>query len=111
MISLFDARFSMFLIFDVLGLCLCSFLLKKFIKKFPNKLIPLTNVIVSLITTLIYLDFHFDNHAPIFFRVVMGILDGLAAVGLHQFIKKTYQYFIINWKIKNFKKDKRKIIS
>ena len=109
--SLYDLRFSLFIIVDVIGLCLCSFLLKRFIKKFPNKLIPLTNVCVSLITTTLYLNYHFQRKAPFLFLFVMGILDGLSAVGLHQLIKKTYQFFLINWKAKHIRKDKRKVIS
>ena len=109
--SLYDLRFSLFIIADVIGLCLCSFLLKKFVKKFPNKLIPLTNVCVSLATTMLYLNYHFQRKAPLLFLIVMAMLDGLSAVGLHQLIKKTYQFFLINWKVKHIKKDKRKIIS
>ena len=109
--SLYDVRFSIFIIIDILGLCLCSFLLKRGIKKFPNKLIPLANVIVSITTTILYLDYHFNKKAPLLFLIVMGIIDGLAATGLHQLIKQTKQYITIKYKLKNFKKDKRKIVS
>ena len=109
--SLYDVRFSIFIIIDILGLCLCSFLLKKFVKKFPNKLIPLVNVTLSTITTMLYLDYHFQNRAPMLFLAVMGVIDGLAATGLHQLVKQTSQYLFIKNKIKNFKKDKRKVIS
>ena len=109
--SLYDVRFSIFIIIDILGLCLCSFLLKKFIKKFPNNLIPLVNVIISLITTILYLDYHFNNKAPFLFLAVMGVIDGLAATGLHQLIKQTSRYLFVKKKLKNFNKDKRKIIS
>ena len=109
--SLYDVRFSIFIIIDILGLCLCSFLLKKFVKKFPNNLIPLINVIISTITTILYLDYHFKNKAPFLFLAVMGVIDGLAATGLHQLIKQTAKYIFIKKKLRNFNKDKRKIIS
>lgn len=109
--SLYDARFSIFIMIDILGLCLCSFLLKRFVKKFPNKLIPLVNVITSIITTVLYLDYHFNKKAPLLFLFVMGVIDGLAATGLHQLIKQTKQYVFIKGKLKHFKKDKRKIVS
>ncbi len=108
--SLYDARFSIFIILDILGICLSAFIFKKFIKKFPNKLIPLVNISMSMITTICYLDYHFQKKAPMLFLIVMGLIDGLAATGLHQLVKQTKQYIFIKWKIKNFRKDKRKIV-
>ena len=90
--SLYDARFSIFIILDVLGICLSAFILKKFIKKFPNKLIPLVNICISMITTVCYLDYHFNKKAPMLFLIVMGLMDGLAATGLHQLVKQTRHY-------------------
>ena len=109
--KVYNLKFSLFIIFDVLGLYLCSFLLKRVVKKFPNKLIPLVNVILSIVTTMLYLDYHFEHKAPIRFLFVMGCLDGLAATGLHRLIKQTHQYLTIKKTISNLKKDKRKVIS
>lgn len=110
MTSIYDLKFSIFSLVDVLGLCLCSFILKKYVKKFPNKLIPIVDVVLSLITSLLYLTYHFSGF-PIRFYIITGIENGLAAVGLHQLIKQTKQYLKIRKIFKNFKKDERKVIS
>lgn len=113
MISLFDCGYTLFTITDILGLFVCAFLLKKFTKCFPNKLIPIVSVVLSIFTSLIYV-IHNGNKGiefPNYFFLLAGIINGLAAVGLHQVGKQTMTYFSLRKQMKNFNKDKRKIVS
>ena len=110
MIRIYDLKFSIFSLVDILGLCLCGFILKKYINKFPNKLTPIVVVSLSLVTSFFYLSYHFGGF-PIHFYLITGLENGLASIGLHQIYKQTSRYLKIKRVFKNFKKDERKIIS
>lgn len=103
MMRLYDVRFSLFTIFDILGICLCAFLLKKFVRNFPHKLIPIMNVCLSLLTTFIYLHHHRTGW-PVYFLIVTGITGGLAATGLHQVFKQTRIYLTIKYYLRQITK-------
>ena len=111
MTKLYDLRFSFFCFADIVLLCFMSFVLKKFVKKFPNKLIPIVDVVVSLLTTISYIRYK-GIEVPLHFTIIMGIVDGLAAVGLHQVYKQTKAYFVLKKLMRtsiNSKKKYRKI--
>lgn len=62
------------------------------IPKFPNNLIPVTNLIASLICLIFWAPLIRTNY-PLGLRIFNGILYGFAVTGIHQFFKQLHDYF------------------
>lgn len=100
MINLKCVNFILFSIFDILCLTLGGHIVKKHIKPFPNKMIPLLNTVMSLIATCVWSILSKHTHS-ILFCGYMGLVYGLASIGLHQVIKQTISYFKLRKYLKN----------
>lgn len=101
MINIPCVSFTVFGAFNILCLALAGFILKKYLIRFPNKLIPILNVFASIVITCIY--GVLSNHVHLlYFYIFIGMIYGLASVGLHQMVKQTRDYF----KLKKYMKDR-----
>ena len=110
MINVSCVSFIVFSILDILFLNFIGHIVKKRFVVFPNKLIPILNIILSLIATCIWGVFSEHNYA-ISIYIQIGIVYGLASVGLHQVVKQTIDYFKIYNYIKKGQKKKSHIVS
>lgn len=90
-----------------LSICLGSYFLKNKIPQFPNRLIPIVNLIVSMLLVTLWYPL-IIMHYPLPLRIFNGILYGLAATGLHQLVKQTRDYIRIKKYIKYLKSNHRK---
>lgn len=101
MTNLMHSNFVFFSTMDILCLSIGTFILKKYVRKFPHKLIPIFNVMIS--TVLTWLWALKEGHACLMY-IQIGFCYGLSSVGLHQLIKQTNNYI----RICKYKKQKRK---
>lgn len=100
MITLRCLSFMLFSILDILCLTIGGYIIKKRIRPFPNKLIPLLNTVVSFIAACVWSVASKHTHSILFCGYI-GIVYGLASIGLHQIIKQTINYVKIRRYIKN----------
>lgn len=75
-----------------LCICLGAYIIKRFIVKFPNKLIPVLNLIVAILLVCIWGPL-IKAHWPLSLRIFNGVIYGLCATGLHQIFKQTHTFF------------------
>lgn len=110
MINVSCVDFIIFSILDILFLNIAGYIIKKYFVVFPNKMIPMLNTLTSLIITCIWGVASEHNHT-ILFCAQIGIIYGLASIGLHQITKQTIDYFRIRKYMKKQYKNKSHIIS
>lgn len=103
MISIFWTNFLTFTLVDILGLYLGCYLVKKYIRKFPEQLIPIIAVISSVLLSFIWVQIRDVNHV-MYFYLEIGIVHGLAVVGLNQLYKQTRKYILYRRALKVLKK-------
>ena len=60
--------------------------------KFPNKLIPILNLIAAVLLVCIWEPLIKANW-PLSLRIFNGVIYGLCATGLHQLFKQTHTFF------------------
>lgn len=110
MIDIPCINFIVFSILDILFLNLAGYVIKRYLIAFPNKLIPILNMVASLIITCIWGVASQHNHT-IFFCAQVGAIYGLASTGLHQVIKQTTDFFRIRNYLKSEQKKKSHIVT
>lgn len=74
------------------------------IPKFPNGLIPLTNLIASILLLVFWAPL-IRSHWPLGLRIFNGILYGFAVTGIHQFFRQTRDYIRLRKLRKQMKKN------
>lgn len=89
-----------------LSICLGSFLLKHWVPQFPNKLIPIVNLVVAVICVIVWFPLIKMGY-PLELRVFNGVLYGLSSTGLHQIFKQTNEYIRLR-KYKKYYDSKRR---
>lgn len=110
MINIPCVNFVIFSTIDILFLVLAGCIIKKYLVAFPNKLIPILNTVASLIITCVWGVASNHDH-PLFFCAQVGVIYGLASIGLHQMVKQTVDYFKIRNYMKKELNKKSRIIS
>lgn len=96
----FHIRFLAFSITDIILLYTSCWTIKKFIKVFPEQLIPLFSVAMSIIAAAIWI--HVENITPgIYYMIEIGIMHGFGVVGIHQFYKQAKKYILYRKGLKN----------
>ncbi len=105
----FYARFFLFSAFDILFLYISCWMLKHLVHKFPEQLIPLYSVTMSILLALIWIDV--ENITPGYYYLFeIGIMHGFGVIGINQLYKQTIKY--IKYRkglkiLKEIKKSKR----
>lgn len=84
-----------------------SYFVRHYINVFPNKLIPILNILVAVSCMVIWTPL-IKAHWPISLRIFNGILYGLSATGLHQLIKQ-FKSFIRMQKYRKLIREKLKL--
>lgn len=98
----FHLRFITFSVVDVALLYTSCWLIKKYIKIFPEQLIPVLSVAMSVLTAMIWI--HAENISPgIYYMFEIGIMHGFGVVGIHQFWKQIKKYVLYRRGLKNLK--------
>lgn len=104
--TLFHIRFLLFSLFDITCLYIACWCIKKYIKIFPEQLIPLFSVLMSVLTALIWI--HVENISPgIYYMVEIGVMHGFGVVGINQFWKQMKKYILYKRGLKNLKEIKK----
>lgn len=110
MINITCVNFIIFSIVDILFLTLAGYINKRYIIAFPNKLIPILNILTSLVITCLWGVISKHDHT-ILFCAQVGVIYGMASIGLHQAIKQTIDYFKIRRYIREKFSDESHIVS
>lgn len=105
MIQLFPHRFIIIAITNIGGLLFCCSVLKKYLPKFQDHLIPLFTLTVSTLTSVIWGSFG-AAQPHILFYLFLGLIEGLATTGLHQTYKQLRRHIIYTKELKKLNADK-----
>ena len=102
----FHIRFLAFSITDITALYITCWIIKKWIKVFPEQLIPLFSLVMSVLAATIWI--HVENITPgIYYMFEIGIMHGFGVVGIHQFYKQFKKYVLYRKGLKNLKEIKK----
>lgn len=105
MIQLFPHRFIIIAIANIGGLLFCCSVLKKYLPKFQDHLIPLFTITVSTLTSVIWSCLG-AAQPHTFFYMFLGLVEGLATTGLHQTYKQLRRHIIYTKELKKLNADK-----
>ena len=97
-----DLLFTIFIRYGALvPVCIIigAYVVKHNIPAFPNKLIPILNIIVAVLCLIFWTPL-IKAQWPLSLRIFNGLLYGFAATGVHQTFKQIGSYF----RIKKYKK-------
>ena len=77
-------------------------IIKKYIKIFPEQLIPLFSIVMSIVAALIWV--YVEKITPgIYYVFEIGIMHGFGVTGIHQFYKQGQKYILYRKGLKNLK--------
>lgn len=108
MVRMINYSFILYSIICIICLCLCGYIIKRYVFVYPNKLIPIFNVIFSVVMSCVW-SLGIEHKLDILFIFFVGTIYGLASVGLHQIIKQTYTHIKMMGLRKSGKKRGRRV--
>lgn len=103
-----DFLFTIFIRYGALVpvcILISSFALKHATPAFPNKLIPIINITVSIFC-LVFWSPLIKAHWPLSLRIFNGLLYGFAATGIHQTFKQLRSFIRLNKYKKKLRKER-----
>lgn len=107
MIQLIPHRFITVAIVNIISMLAGCYIIKKYIKQFPEHLIPIFSLVMEIIVSTLWCYFGaVESHA--FFYIFVGAIEGLATTGVYQVYKQMKRHFMYKKNIKHVKSDRRK---